>query len=254
MRQGHYYDPITKEARHFVPKKTGVGNRATTITDAKANNWYPGVTTVLRVLDKPALNEWKVKQGVMAVMTAPTLGNETIDDKIIRVLDVEKQDEEEAQIAADRGKDIHEAIENAINLREWDIRWREYVIPVMDMISVIGKVIATEQIVVGQGYGGKMDLLLDNDTLNTLIVTDIKTCKKLPEKGSWPEHRLQTAAYAAALGNTNDRRIMTMNIYLNTTTPGQVTHFSQDDWQNTFSEGFMPVLRYWQWMKGYYPK
>jgi len=40
------------------------------LADARKLAAIPSVTTYLQVLDKPALNTWKVEQGVHAVMTS----------------------------------------------------------------------------------------------------------------------------------------------------------------------------------------
>lgn len=252
IETGHYYTQ-TGEPAHFVPKKTGGGTRSTNITDARKLGLLPSVTTVLKTLNKPALNSWLIKQAVMAVVTAPTLPGESIDDKLVRVLEVEKQQDQESQIARDMGTQIHEALELAIMDKAWDHSLEAFVRPILEWRVATGNVVWTEQVLVGDGYAGKADLLLDNELLNVLILTDFKTTSKLPEKDSWLEHKLQTAAYAKAMGNTGDKRIVTCNVYLSTKTPGQYAVFTQTDWPQTYACGFKPLLDYWCWSNNYYP-
>lgn len=255
MKQGHWYDPQTGEARHYINKSSGPGSRATTIADARKHGWYPGVTNIINVLEKPALIEWMIRQAVMAVVTSPDKPGESIDDKVTRVLDIESQQDAESIQAADRGKVIHEAVENALAGRDFGTQYLKEIEAVVNQIRAMGRVICTEKIVIGEGYGGRMDVMLDNESLGCVLVIDIKTSKKLPDKGSWIEHRLQTAAYAKAEArNLGDRRILTANIYVSTTEPGKIALHTQDDWISTYENGFVPLLRYWQWSKGFYVK
>lgn len=248
---GHYYTK-TGEPMHFVPRAKGGGTRATTIADARKLELYPGVTTILKAAAKPALVQWLIKQAVYAVVTAPTLPNEGLDDKLVRVLETEKQQDEEAKLAADVGSQIHEAIACAIEEKQWDRSLEAYVLPVLEWVKLTGKVVWTEKVLVGKGYAGRGDLMLDNELINAFILTDFKSTGKLPEKDSWPEHQLQTAAYAAAIGNTGDKRIVTCNVYVSTREPGKMAVFTQDNWFYNFTAGFTPIFQYWQWLNKYY--
>lgn len=252
IETGHYYTK-TGEAAHFVPCKSRDGNRPTNIADARKLGLYPSVTTILKTLNKPALNNWLINQAVYAVVTAPTLPNETLDDKLVRVLEVEKQQDQESQKARDTGTAIHEALELALNNKDWDKRLAPFIDPVLKWRMVTGHVEWTERILVGEGFAGRSDLLLDNEELNCLLLTDFKTDSKLPEKDSWPENKLQTAAYAHTLGNTNGRRILTCNVYISTKEPGQYRVFTQSDWQETYANGFLPLFQTWCWMNNYKP-
>lgn len=252
IESGHYYT-VTGEPAHFVPKKSGGGTRATNIADARKLGLLPSVTTILKILNKPALNEWLIKQAVMAVVTAPTLPGEKLDDKLVRVLEVEKQQDQESQKARDTGTQIHEALELALNDKPWDHSLEAFVNPVLQWRVATGNVVWTEKVLVGDGYAGKADLLLDNELLNCLLMTDFKTASKLPDKDSWLEHKIQTAAYANGLGNTGDKVIVTCNVYISTKEPGQYRVFTQTDWRTTYVCGFKPLLDYWSWANNYFP-
>jgi len=232
---------------HFVPCKTKSGNRPSTIKDCKEHGWLPSVTEIIKLLDKPALTEWKVRQGIHAVVTAPDVAGEGLDAKIARVL-AEGQDREEARMAADKGTGIHDAIAAVLQGNPWDIRWKPYVEAALPIISAMGKIIWTEKVLVGDGFAGRADCGLTTD--RTITVVDLKSAKTLPTKDSWIEHKLQTASYAATLGNTNDHHVLTANIYISTTAPGETALFIQENWRETYERGFLPLLRYYQWVNG----
>lgn len=244
---GHYYD-TAGNPHYFVEMTTKAGTRPANITDCKANNWLPGVTEIIKSIDKPGLTAWIIRQSVQAVVTAPDVPGEGLDEKIKRILEDEQQHKEEARNAADLGTRVHEAIINALNGKPFDKGLNIYVQAALPVIRVMGNVAWTEKVLVGEGFAGRGDVLTEND--KDIILLDIKTCKTMPTKGSWLEHKLQTSAYSHALGNTADKHVLTANIYLSTTSPGQVAVFMQEDWQDTYERGFVPLLQYWRFANG----
>lgn len=237
----HYYTK-TGEACHFVPKKDGKGNRPTNISDCRKLDLLPSCTTVLKVLDRPALTNWLIRTAVHAFVTAPDkYPGEPLDDKLTRVLEVECQQDEESAIARDRGTDIHAAIELHLNGQQFDPALTPYVAPVVDAVNKLGRVVATEKILVGNGYAGKTDCILENE--EAVICVDFKTAKNLPTKGAWPEHRMQAAAYTEAV-SSGCRRKFYVIIYISTTEPGKIAVFDHHDWQQDFQK-FDLILRYW---------
>lgn len=251
----HWYTP---DGRPFfeIAKKDGSGMRAPTIADARKLGLLPSVTSILKVIDKPNLNEWKTEQAVLAVLTTPRKKGEELGDFVHRVFHVEHIQDEEARRAREVGVQIHDALEAAASGREWDKSLQAFVNPVMDWINATGKVVWTEKVLVSRDYAGRGDMLLSNETMGMNLLTDFKTCSKLPERDSYVEHRLQTSAYTAALakeGNTGDLRYNTCNVYISTKKPGDIAVFTQDNWAETFTEGFLPLLWYWQWLNHYTP-
>lgn len=234
-----------------LPKKTSEGMKQPTLTDARQLGLLPSVTTILKILHKPNLQDWLIEQAVLAVMTTPRLSGETQDQFIHRVLSIERIQDEEADTAAQRGKDIHDAIEKAVRGEPWDAQWLEYVSPVLPIVRTLGRVAWTEKHLVGDGYAGRGDIALDDD--RTITILDFKTAKTMPKKQSWAEHMLQTSAYAKAMGNVADRHIVTGNVYISTTSPGLVEPFFQEQWTRTYEEGFRPLVKLWQWLNQYTP-
>lgn len=243
----HWYTP-DGTACHEVLRADGSGMRPTTLRDARKLGLLPSVTTILKVLHKQALVEWLISTACLSVLTAPKLEGEDLDSFVKRVLTTEKQQDQEAQKARDLGTNIHAAIEIELNGGVCALELEHFVGPAMDLIKTLGTVRATEKIVVGDGYAGKLDCIVEN---NYLVVLDFKSCKKLPKESFW-EHQMQTAAYAAALGNAGTQQIKTANIYISTTEPGQTMLCIQDEWQKA-AHAFHHMVRYWHISNDYDP-
>jgi CRISPR/Cas system-associated exonuclease Cas4 (RecB family) len=242
----HWYDRQGNPQHTIVGKSTGKP-RPTTISDARKNDWLPSVTTILKVLHKPALERWKIAQGVLAIVTAPDMPGEALDAKIDRILNQEEQQHEEASAAAKLGSDIHSALESALHGKQYPEELRCYVEPTMGEIKNLifeheVNPIAMEQSVVGNGYAGMTDLILGCDTLEILI--DFKTTKSIPKSEPWNEHKIQLAAYAATRKSELSKRIF--NLYISTKEPGKVSLLDCGDWGKLYLGQFLPLLTYWK--------
>lgn len=246
-QSSHWYYPDGKPC-YEVERADGQGKRPTTLRDARKLGLLPSVTTILQVLRKPALEAWLTEQACLAVLTAPKLPDEQLDAFVERVLHTEKQQDAESQKARDLGTDIHNAIEQSLGGFPVEARLVPFVEPVVKKALEFGRPTATEKIIVGSGYAGKTDLICETDTLITVL--DFKTCKKLP-KQSWDEHLLQLSAYAAGLGNTGSKLLITANIYITTAIPSEIAVFTHQGWQETFERGFKPLLQHWKWANNY---
>jgi hypothetical protein len=258
----HWYDATTGEPRYQIPTVDGKKMKVPTLADARKFGFLPSVTTILdAVLRKPALEAWKTEQAVLACLTAPRKEGEADDAFVHRVLQDEQQQNQEAKAAADVGTQIHTALEAFFD---------EEVAPPAEMMAWImpaaqavlakfGKAADTERILVGDGYAGKTDLLLEAPECWWLL--DFKSTKKLPDPmkgGAWMEHRLQLSAYAAALAREQDedsptnKPIRTANVYISTITEGKFAICEHEDWQQTYTQGFQPLLTHWQWSNKYW--
>ena len=208
-------------------KADGKGMKTPTLADARKLNLLPSVTTILSILDKPALTSWKVEQGVLAVLTTPRLTGETDDAFVHRVLKVERVQDQEAATARDRGTEIHGALEDYFNgSKELAEDIKPWVMPAARAISARGQMVATEKILVGSGFAGKTDLI--QEAPDCWLVWDFKSTKKLPDKGSWVEHVLQLCAYAAAYSRLmaqvgNNKPVQTVNCYISTVEAGSLS-------------------------------
>lgn len=251
----HWYDPKTGEPKHTVPKKDGTGNRPTTIRDARQNSWVPSVTTILKVLDRPALNNWKIEMACLAVLTTPRNGQE-LDAFVHRVLHMDKEQDQEAKAAADRGTAIHDALEQSLSTGQCSSQILPWIQPCRDEIASRGKVLHLEKILVGDGYAGKTDLIqLVGDGV---FLWDWKSTTKLPEKGSYPENRLQLSGYAEAYYDSQpDSRtalprngIRTGNVFVSTKECGKFVIHENPPWQADY-ECFQHLVKVWQHLNSY---
>ena len=241
--EAHYYTADGKPM-HWVPCAKGDGMRPTRIDDARKLSLRPSATTILKILNKPQLINWMIEQAVLSVLTAPRHDQEPLDAFIQRVLHDEGQQDQERHASADLGSRIHAELEyRLINHENDDCSLCVYTDPVYSSVMELGRLLATEKIVVSEHYAGRFDALIEG---NDLWLIDFKTCKTMPGREPWPEHKLQLAAYANALGNTGDKRLRCANIYISTTEPGTVKMLEVENWPDEFENGFRPALQVWR--------
>lgn len=244
----HYYLPDGTpfyEVPYADPKK---GMRKATLADARKVNALPSVTTVLRVLDKPALTTWLIEQACLAVLTTPRGEHEFLDAFVDRVLHQEKQQEQEAQKARDLGTDIHAGMEAALKGEQVSEEIAPYIRGAVEALKPYGQVVATERVIVGNGYAGRTDLITRTPACDW--IWDFKTTKKLP-KTAYAEHRLQLSAYARAWVYTE--QVRTANLYLSTAEPGGFVICEHEDWHREYANGFLPALTLWRHLNNYSP-
>lgn len=248
---GHWYKP-DGTAMHFIECKTREGTRPTTLADAKKLGLYPSVTTILKAVARPALTQWLINTAVQAALTTPRRDGEDLDAFVERIMAVDAQDE--SKKAMDLGSEVHAAIEEHCAGRLFAPVYKPYVDAAMKQLANVGKVVSTEKVLVhSMGFAGRTDCILDTGT-GMVTVNDFKTCKKLPTKDAWPEHKLQVAAYAAALGSTGLERLQTAVLYISTTSPGETKLFRFEDfeWHKHWAM-FKHVFALWCYLNSYEP-
>lgn len=260
--------PLTRNDAHWytkngapayeIAKKDGSGMRAVTLADARKLNLLPSVTSIIdKILRKPELENWKVEQAVLAVLTSPKKPEESVDAFVKRILHTEEIQNQEAAIARAKGIAIHDAMEARIGGGVADPAWLPWVKEAADEVAKFGNHVTIEKILVAAEYAGKCDLIQENK--DCWRIWDFKSTRKLPEKASWDEHVIQLAAYGAAflpmLRRLGDERpIVTSNCYISTTEEGKFKiHHNPADWTLAFANGFMPLVTLWQYLNHYAP-
>ena len=240
-RGSHFYTR-DGQACYEVPKVKG-GMRKTHVGDCRKMGLLPSPTTILSLLRKPQLEEWKMEQAALAVLTSPRKEGESLDDFVYRVLHVDQEHNQERDAAADQGTAIHNAIQLSLEGLEYDHTYEPHVKAVRAQIDQFGRAVKTETILIGDAYAGRTDAILEND--ETITVTDFKGCNKVPDK-PYEEARMQCSAYAKALGNTGNKRVQTLIVYINRNIPGDVKAFLFYDveWQLDYQK-FELLTRYW---------
>lgn len=239
----HYYYP-NGEAVWSVPNKSKPGEtRKTTVRDARALKLVPSPTTVVRLLHRHVLVEWMIEQAVLAAMTTPRIEGEAIDAFIERVLHTDRVQDEEKNAAAERGKQIHRAIQDALSAsREITGEMSAFVNPAVRELMKLGKVADTERTIIGNGYCGMTDCILENE--HEVWDVDFKTCRTIPPK-PYDEQLLQVAAYCGGLGNTGEKRIRGALVYISTTEPGKVEVKEVENWPHHY-ERFRLLLEFFR--------
>lgn len=253
-----FYTPDGKpfyEVAYSDPKK---GMRRANLADARKIGALPGPTTILKCLAKPELQSWIVEQTVLAVLTTPRLPGEDEGAFVHRVLHVEKVQDEERDQAAAFGTALHDALSAYFTGSTVPEDMRPWIGPACEALCSRGQLVCSEKVLIGQGYGGRCDLILESPDFWWII--DYKTTKKLPDKGAWLEHRLQLSAYAAAYARMLEhaghkgKLIRCANCYISSTDTGKYIIWDHEQpWSNTYSRGFVPLLQVWCFVNGYYP-
>ena len=179
---------------------------------------YASVTTILNVINKPALIPWAKKQSldkVRYVLQNHVMNNtlpeiKSTDDIDAIINEASKTPDQVLQTAGDFGSQAHALIEKVINARINNEK--EPVIPVdlkvvMDSFEMFCEqynpvFIGSEVQVCSDGmyyaYAGTVDAVIVHE--GRPIVIDFKT-----SKGIYDEHRLQVGAYSYALHRLNQK-------------------------------------------------
>lgn len=241
-RGSHFYYPDGTPC-YEVAKVKGGGMRKTHVGDCRKLGLLPSPTTILRTLAKPQLVDWQIEQGCLAVLTSPRRENESIDEFVYRVLHVDQEHNQERDAAADQGTAIHNAIQLSLEGLEYDHTYEPHVKAVRERTDYYGRATATETILIGNGYAGRTDAIIESE--ETITVTDFKGCNKLPDR-PWDEAKMQVSAYCAALGNTGNKRVQALIVYINRNIPGEVESFLflDHEWQAEFVK-FALIMKYW---------
>ncbi len=142
---------------HWVTGANG-NERDTTLRDARKLNLFPSVTGILDLIAKPALTNWIVDQNILAALTIPRIEGESSD---ALCKSIKHDGREEGKAAAQVGTDIHDAIESIWNQKRpyaYEDIANGAVYAILEYTQEEEKNFNPELTVVGDGYGGKVDL------------------------------------------------------------------------------------------------
>jgi hypothetical protein len=242
---GHYY---TREGNPAYTVKMKDGReRNTTLRDARKDNLVPSVTTILKVAAAPGLEAWKQNQVLLAALTLPRKEGESESDWIDRVMQDSK---ETGRKAAERGTQIHAAIQQAF---EGDVYGDEFAPYIEGCDMAITNHFGQHDWVCelsfahSLGFGGKVDMHTKSSLPDGAgIVVDIKTKDFGPDddiKG-FDEHLMQLAAYRMGLMLPKAR---CANVFVSRTHPGlaHVLEWDQEELDKGWAM-FTRLLSYWQ--------
>jgi hypothetical protein len=235
----HWY---TREGapKYTVEAKNG-NLRNTTLADARKLNLVPSVTTIIGCAAKPGLEAWKLNQMLLAALTLPRADGETEDSYVQRIV---RDSKEHAKAAANRGTEIHGALEQwylgvmHFSMAEYQMGVGEAVLQAFGMREWLPEKSFAHEL----GFGGKIDLYTaDNDG----VVIDFKTKEfsKGDKIDGFDEQCMQLAAYRKGLNLPNAR---CANVFVSVTQPGLavVKEWTQDE-LNRGWEMFNALRTFW---------
>lgn len=230
--------------QYTVKAKNGQ-DRPTTLRDARTMDLVPSVTTILKVMAKPGLEQWKLEQMLLAAMTLPRDPAESETDYIQRIVHDSK---ESARTAADRGTHIHESIESHLAGKTTPVEHRSTVMAFHEEISAYFEVpfdypwIVEAAFASPLGFGGKVDI----HSTKVPIVIDTKTKDFGPHDkvDAYDEHLMQLAAYRHGLEMPEAR---CANVFVSRTHPGviRIIEWRPDDLARGW-EMFKHLLEFWK--------
>jgi hypothetical protein len=291
-KSAHWYRPDGSSC-HTVPNKTKPGeSRPTTLRDARALSLLPSVTTILGILDKPQLNDWKLEQLTkefqrrLQVLVGPAENLRPYLDVAGGVApmafadfdtfheDICTRAFQQVEDAADAGTLIHAAAELVLSGRDYDKEQPVFLpelnarFPMKTFIAPILQFVDEHQIqptghevkVVSlrHGYAGTGDLPMS--CRNGIGFGDWKTRKTKPGKPvkAYDSQVMQIAAYHGGHYATLPRGtdfITGFNLFISTTEPGRI----EAVWYHaeeiaTAYEAFTHMAAVWRFLTGYDPR
>lgn len=238
----HWYD------RDGLPVYTITGDngkdRATTLRDARKLNLVPSVTTIMKLINKPSLNQWMQTQVLLSALTLPKRADESESDYIKRILEDSKA---QGKAAADKGTAIHDAVQAFYEGRVNE-KYPDHVLACTNAIAAhFGEQgwISERSFAHELGFGGKADLFAPG------LVLDIKTQDFADQEDIkiYDEHLIQLAAYRVGLGMPDAR---CANVFVSRNRPGVVAihEWSAESLARGWSM-FSALLTFWQLKTGH---
>ena len=263
---GHYYEQRSDGKiipRHLVEMKSRPGElRPTTITDVR--KWWkegrqvvPSVTTILGVLDKAALTNWKIDQHLQQAFAITSdrcaeirINSSFPDFTVDEFITLTKQRTElEMDKAPSAGTDIHKVLEGFFSLSTLPDNPHEQQI-IQNVCVALSECAGayqwmSEKNFVSNGYGGQVDLSGNGWLID--FKSKQSADKFKPGKMAYDDHRMQLAAYRMGL-NMPTARCSNVFICLEN---GEVDfHEHTEDELSKGWELFKHCLAIWQLQNG----
>lgn len=194
-QSGHWYD----EHGNQIVEVLGSSGKMVRpdLRHARKHDLARGVTSIIRLLDKPQLTRWQIRQGILAALTLPRLEAETEEAWLDRV---EEDGKATAIAAADEGTRIHAAIQAHYQGQPVPDDYREHVAGVvlhLDLCLGRQEWISERGVASPLGYGTKLD------AFSPEFVIDFKgrdgDADTFAGLGTYDEHAMQLAAGMQAL-------------------------------------------------------
>lgn len=236
---GHFYYTDGRPC-YEVPNKSKGGTRPTTIRDARLMKLVPGVTTIIKCAAAPGLENWKVRQAILASLTLPRIHDEDDDAWIARIVADSK---EQAAAAAERGTIIHAAVEAGLR-GEWInpefATTVDIVRKTLDSWFGVQLWLPEKSFSYAYLYGGKVDIHSPN------VLLDVKSKDgDLANEKLWDEHFMQMAAYGKGLRLPDDARYGILFVSRTDPKKVRIVEASKDEVARGWGM-FSALLSYWR--------
>lgn len=167
----HWYTPEGK------PRHTRDNGKPTTLKDARVEGLLPSVTSILNVISKPALESWKVEQGILSALRLDRLESESMDSFAKRIVADMKV---ATSVAATFGTKVHHVLEQYNidgsipdeddEVYLWFVEYKPWFDENITKVHQAERVLVNEQ----HGYAGTVDLVADHVTWGRCVI-DFKT-------------------------------------------------------------------------------
>ena len=251
----HNSNTFTKESGHWytkegLPMYTIVGangkERNTTLRDARSLGLVPSVTTIMNLIAKPSLENWKIDQALNSALTLEREEGETMSAFTYRC----KQDSRKVGMeAAELGTKIHAQIERGF-LGQSTNKPYKAIKNYLDEHYPNEEWIAEDSFCADQGYGGMIDLYSKSG-----IFVDFKTKDNLegknPKRLVYDSHAMPLSAYAQGCGFDTPERV---SIFVDRKQTDLIACYIWDQESHTkHLEMFNSILNYWKLSKNYDP-
>jgi hypothetical protein len=261
------------EPCYEVPCKSRPGEmRPTTLRDARKMNLVPSVTSILAVVRKPALEDWRMRSLLEEAVTVKRNDTESDTEYIDRIINGYRQNTE---MARDYGTACHIAVEDLIlsGVRTYAVMGFDTSIAVGTFIDFESKtkikIIESEKpFSCSVGYGGKVDIIGDiynvfGEMQGQRYIIDMKF-KETSEDKMLPvklkdlyddDYGLQLAAYAYGLGyfKENPNNVKLANLFISVNEPGKYTVILWEEYVKLFNS-FCNRFKVWKDINNYNPE
>lgn len=239
---GHWYTPEGAPAYTQITAsgKNKGKERPTTLRDAKRLGLVPSVTTVIGILDKPALTHWLIKRAVQ------------------KATDPENYKE---NTAAEEGTRIHGIIERWIDTKTLPLLkgGRQYISTVKEVFDKVGVLHpVSERSFASPDFGGAVDahdkeanVIIDFKTKD-ITLEDALAATEGKKRMTYDDHVMQLAAYREGLGMQGAK---CYNLFLSRVDPkAYYLHKWEDAELDRGWQMFQHLKEFWKLRNGYNPQ
>jgi hypothetical protein len=259
----HWYDEKGRPQHTYKTKKGDI--KPTTLRQARANGWFPSVTTVLSTIAKPGLESWKIRTALGDAFDNRPFANEDVRTYIGRIMDKATQ---RGEAIMDFGTNIHNAIELALKGGGWEgsvmhpegyeYELAEFVNPVAELFADNKwKPVGLETVLVGDGYAGTADCIyMGKDEYGIIDFKTTGDATKSEKDLVRPEYPAQIAMYHVAEHGGIDDKAAGYNIFISRDAnigSVKVVRYDAERLRKEFEFG-MRCVHNWQHLNNYVPR